>query len=530
MAVGAVVLTTLLCFSTTPAEAANAPAGSTILEPAVWQGPEINAPASDVSTADSAPAGMSSLRVAIQSTPPIPPQGVRAPAHGAPAPTHPPAGARAPSDPVVTSTPSPNAATPLLDGSSPTEELMPPVVDGCGPGNSSDGPLHIQPYGGGHPTDWAWGCGGSPYREGPGLCDNWRIGPRWHITMDGLVMSRERTDLGALEAQMIANNATFSNSSPASPAGGGTVGDPGFENFSYGPGGRISFMSQVGRCVGWDLQAAYEGINDWDASIVYPTTLVNNVPLVIPPVPNTEPPAPFPQEFQQRSLHYRSNYNSGELNFFKNYNSDWRFYCGVRFIRVDDEIGDFLNQDTQAPMAGPRTESVVPVGGGTAVVVNDPIGPTFETDRSNIYHNVNNLTGFQIGLLHDTINLNDRFAFEGFVNGGVYYNHIRYNNVMGVFTTQTFADNTRSVAVDDSRVDVSNITNTDNRNYSEISYEAEASLTAVCRLNKCWAMRAGYEVLWINHLHLADQAYLGDPGADNDLLFHGWHAGLECRR
>jgi hypothetical protein len=86
------------------------------------------------------------------------------------------------------------------------------------------------------------------------------------------------------------------------------------------------------------------------------------------------------------------------------------------------------------------------------------------------------------------------------------------------------------VAVDDARVDVSNIQNNDSRDYAEISYEAEASLTAVCRLNKCWAMRAGYEVLWINHLHLADQAYLGDPGADNDLLFQGWHAGLECRR
>jgi hypothetical protein len=171
--------------------------------------------------------------------------------------------------------------------------------------------------------------------------------------------------------------------------------------------------------------------------------------------------------------------------------------------------------------------------GGTpppTVVVNDPIGPTFETDRLNLYHMQNNLSGFQIGLLHDTLCLNDRFALEGFVNGGIYYNQAKYSNVMGVFTTQTFADNTRSVAVVDSRVDVSNIQNNDTREYAEVSYEAEASLTAVCRLNKCWALRAGYQVLWINHLHLADQAFLGDPGADSDLFFQGWHAGVECRR
>jgi hypothetical protein len=516
MAIGAVVLTTLLCSVSATAEAANPAAGSTILEPAVWQGPEINAPATTVSTVDSSQSGVNSLRLALQAAPPIPPQRIQVPTQGAPAPTKTPAGARAPSDPPRPST----SPTPLLDGNAPTEELMPPVVDGCIGGTSSDGPLHIQPYGGGHPTDWSWGCGGSPYREGPGMCDNWRIGPRWHITVDGIVMSREHTDLLALANQMVANDVN------------GTVSPAGFENFGEGPGGRVSFMSQVGRCVGWDLQAAYEGINNWNASIVFPKTTIDNVPLTIPPVPDTEPPAPFPQEFQQRSLHYRSNYNSGEINFYKYDNSDWRLFCGVRFMRIDDDINDFLNQDTQAPMAGPRTAIITPVGGTPppTVVVNDPIGPTFETDRLNLYHMQNNLSGFQIGLLHDTLCLNDRFALEGFVNGGIYYNQAKYSNVMGVFTTQTFADNTRSVAVVDSRVDVSNIQNNDTREYAEVSYEAEASLTAVCRLNKCWALRAGYQVLWINHLHLADQAFLGDPGADSDLFFQGWHAGVECRR
>ena len=64
---------------------------------------------------------------------------------------------------------------------------------------------------------------------------------------------------------------------------------------------------------------------------------------------------------------------------------------------------------------------------------------------------------------------------------------------MGVFTTQTFADNTRSTGTNDARVDESNIVNNDAREYAEISYMTEASLTAVCRLNKCWASAAGYQ-------------------------------------
>jgi hypothetical protein len=101
---------------------------------------------------------------------------------------------------------------------------------------------------------------------------------------------------------------------------------------------------------------------------------------------------------------------------------------------------------------------------------------------------------------------------------------------MGVFTTQTFADNTRTIDFDDSRVDESNIINNDARDLSEISTVTEASVTAVCRLNKCWALRGGYQVLWITNVHTADTAFLGDSEEADDLLFHGWHCGIECRR
>ena len=95
--------------------------------------------------------------------------------------------------------------------------------------------------------------------------------------------------------------------------------------------------------------------------------------------------------------------------------------------------------------------------------------------------------------------------------------------------TQITGDNS-SMAGDQSsfdRFDTSNLTIVEE---SDVAYVGEASLTAVCRLNKCWACRAGYQVLWIDGVQLADDAYLGDDIDSRSLIFHGWHAGVECRR
>ena len=176
----------------------------TILEPAVWQGPEINALVDDIDRRFNALGGQPATRcISAGST--CATQNAYIPMTGAIA-TKPPADAVSPADGAAAAAGTP--ASPLLDGNTSTE-MLPPVMDGgCASGNSSDGPLHVQAYGGGHPTDWSWGCGGSPYREGPGMCDNYRVGPRWHITVDGIVMSCEQTTLSALE-QPMRNNNTF---------------------------------------------------------------------------------------------------------------------------------------------------------------------------------------------------------------------------------------------------------------------------------------------------------------------------------
>src|SRR5690348_750747 len=86
---------------------------------------------------------------------------------------------------IVTPSSTPKHDSPLLDGRTPSEELIPPVVtEGSSEGGGTYEHRGVQPYGGGHPTDWSWGCGGNPYRTGPGLCDNFKVGPRWHISVD----------------------------------------------------------------------------------------------------------------------------------------------------------------------------------------------------------------------------------------------------------------------------------------------------------------------------------------------------------
>jgi hypothetical protein len=363
------------------------------------------------------------------------------------------------------------------------------------------------------------------------MCDDWKVGCRWHVTVDGIVLDREGANLAALATKINTNGAGIPIDNPLTV---NPLTDPMFEQFDHGPGGRVTFISQVG--CGWDIQAAYEGVPEWNASVVYPKQVLPDIDPPLPPIypPNPPgtifPPEPFPEGTEQRSLHYRTDFHSGELNFVRGYDPTWRFFCGVRYIQFDDEINDTIDQQAQPPLPGPRDAVNTAPAGATPVLVFPPIGPVATTDRLNLIDVENDLMGFQIGLLHDTWRLNRRFAIEGFLNSGVYYNKIKYTNLMRILTTQEFADNTNTVTIDESRIDVSETVNNDVRELSEICYVAEASISSVCRLNKCWAMRAGYQVLWISNLHLAEDAFLNTGIEERDMLFHGWHAGIECRR
>ena len=67
---------------------------------------------------------------------------------------------------------------------------------------------------------------------------------------------------------------------------------------------------------------------------------------------------PFGTPTTRRSLYYRSSLHSGELNILRMCNPAWRPYCGVRYIKFDDEIWDQLEQTALTPLPADPAQTV----------------------------------------------------------------------------------------------------------------------------------------------------------------------------
>ena len=399
--------------------------------------------------------------------------------------------------PTESLTPPPSPPTPnemVSPGATDTESYMTAEAYeslDCPTGNGYGGNGGCLPPGrlpnGQYPDDWMWGCGGWPYANGPGMCDDWKVGCRWHVQVDGLILSREDADLDALF------DATDTNSA------GGAAGRPQvFDQFDYSAGGRVFFTSEIPHRAGYQIQAGWEGIPEWNSSIVYPKF------------------SPYPagptNSSEQRSVFYTSSLNSAELNFMRGDCTGLRPFCGVRYIKFDDEINDSINQDVPPPLPSPA-----------------PSFSVTETDRVNIMDIENNLIGFQIGTRYDLWRPTRRCLVEGYINAGVYYNRIKRTNLMTVTTTQFTSEDTDMVG-SEARTDVSQTSNLDISEPTDVAATGEASLTGVFYLNRCWALRAGYQFLWIDGVSLAEDAFLDNGIDERSLIFQGCHVGIECRR
>jgi len=350
-----------------------------------------------------------------------------------------------------------------------------------------------------------WGCGQWPYANGPGTCDDWKVGPIWDVTVDGMVMTRQSTNLGALKSAMPDRPYTADSMGVLT-----SVIDPEvYEQFDRAPGGRVYLTGLLPRNAGYQVFAGYEGLEDWNAAIVYP-----EVPVLVTN-PGMPPPALVPADgnpTERRSLYYTSSLQSGELNFLRMCNPAWRPYCGVRYIKFEDSVWDVTEQSALVP----------------PLPADPPVTVTTE-NMLNIFNMENNLIGFQGGVKYDIWQYGRRFSLQGFMNGGVYYNRAKWSNLMDTAQTQYTGDDSATVG-DQSSASSSTTSNLTIIEQSNVAYVGEASLTAVCRLNKCWACRAGYQVLYIDGVHLASDAYLNSTIDERSLIFHGWHAGVECRR
>ena len=239
--------------------------------------------------------------------------------------------------------------------------------------------------------DGRWGCGGSPYRTGPGCGDNWRVGPRWRIVADGALIYREKTNLASLATAMGTTLAAAEQS----------------ENFDRGGGIRLLGTASWPQCKGYEMTLGYVGVDAWNANIVLPV-------LAIPPV--VGPPANVALD-QRRSLTYRSSLHALELNWQGLNSSNWKPYAGVRYFRFAETVEDRTNQYTAAPLA---------------------VGETATTTFSLLGNKVdNNLIGFQVGLRRDLWQVSRKVYIQGFANAGLYGNFINRSDYDETATTTT---------------------------------------------------------------------------------------------
>ncbi len=350
----------------------------------------------------------------------------------------------------------------------------------CGPGGGR--------YGAGGPCKEHWGCGGSPFRTGPGQCDDWRVGPIWQVTLDGVFMTRDETNIDALAAAI----------------GTTTGAADSYQQFEHGTGTRLTLTGWWPQMKGYEMQVGYLGIFNWDANVVVPDANV-----VAPPVGSVA-------LTEQRDLKYGSDLHSLEINAQRLTTSPWKPFFGVRFLRGDEKIQDIT-----------RRSNTLPLSLGEVAITN------------NLFSNAeveNNLIGFQLGMRRDVWHLSEKLSIHGFSNGGAYCNMIDRDLSSGQTQTRTeliAVDDPATPDFDETGSTEILTTGTGTRvksNRTELSFVGEVSLSLQYKLNQCSALRGGYQVLYINGLEFADDAYLGLAPNSRDLLLHGWFAGFEYRR
>ncbi|MBX3435007.1 MAG: BBP7 family outer membrane beta-barrel protein [Pirellulales bacterium] len=306
-----------------------------------------------------------------------------------------------------------------------------------------------------------------PYIEGPGRCDNWCVGPHLQVELDGIVLTRDRNDWAPFTALAgVAPDFT--------------------DTFDVAAGARL-FVTGY-NCHGYGLQVGYEGVNDFTGYASYSVA------------------------GDTRTFDYESNYNSLEINFIPATQTSWRVFGGVRYVEIDENLEDRLTvaKALSPPVSGPSTS-----------------GPFIDEIDTRMIDN--RLIGFQIGTFRDAWNLNRWLSFEAFANTGVYLNNQRVRTRFTTFTTVYTIDDIDTPENEFSEASTSVTTGT-KRNFTDTAFTGEAGAALALRLNPCFALRAGYQVLVVDRVGLAANAFPIPDYNGETLLYHGLQFGMEYRR
>jgi hypothetical protein len=176
---------------------------------------------------------------------------------------------------------------------------------------------------------------------------------------------------------------------------------------------------------------------------------------------------------------YRSELYNGELNLRKRLGeSDVHMLAGFRWMQLSDTLR--IDVDSNAF--------------GSAI------------GSSNVD---NYLYGLQIGGEGSLWRPLEWLSFDGLVKAGIYANHASLTN-----------------SIDAGRLVLSQSANTDHT-----AFVGEASVAGVVQVTKCLALRAGYQLLWLEGVALAPQIQLSrHPGVNTDgsPFYQGLFVGLQA--
>lgn len=340
---------------------------------------------------------------------------------------------------------------------------------------------------------------GSPkYRPGPGRRDDWKVGPHWRASVNGLLLFRDTADLDAIIAQV----------QPLPPA----AMLPALEfrdNFDHAAGVRALLTSEFPQCAGYELQVGYTGLEKWRANAYWASEEAVAATATVPAVD------------QQRSVVYESSLHSVEVNFQQIRRGYVKPYFGVRYFGLDESVDDVNFQYQTGVFVDPPA-------------VDGPHSLTLTQTRT-AEEVENNLIGFQGGVRLDMWAPTNRFELTGFFSGGVYCNIIDRNRIeqsaSTVTTKERVTDGTTETV--NTTIGTSSVTNRVSGDGVRVAYHGEAALAGVYRLNRNTSLRGGYQVLFLGGVDLAENMWVSpDPvtAISDDLFLHGWFAGLEYRR
>ncbi len=307
-----------------------------------------------------------------------------------------------------------------------------------------------------------------PWTPGPGRCDNWCVGPKWAVAVDGMILFRDDADWDRI--------VTAVGTAPSH-----------IDQFDPGPGARIFATGY--NASGFGIQVGYEGVNTWNATAL------------------------FPSAGSVRSFDYETTLNSLEINFFPRVPYPLKFFSGFRYIEIDEDFRDFTSNDKPIPApADPPAASV-------AIV-----------DMGSDFLNKNRLIGFQLGARRDTWQFSEWLTIESFANAGVYYNKFRRIDVASTVTTVITGDDLATPDTNEFSQQTTEVRSAVRRNYNDMAFLGEAGITGVARLNQCVALRVGYQAMVADGVGQGLDAFFGSGLQSSTIFYHGLQFGAEYRR